>query len=73
METITFSSAQVLVFNLVSRIKSAVGLEQLKEQLVAFYAKQVDEEMDALWESGQWDEKKMNELRGSHFRTPYNK
>jgi hypothetical protein len=48
-----------------------LGLEQLREQLAAFYAKQVDDEMDSLWESGQWDEKKMNELRGSHFRTPY--
>ena len=73
METITFSPAQVHVFNLVSHIKSALGLEQLREQLAAFYAKQVDDEMDALWENGQWDEKKMNELRGSHFRTPYNK
>ena len=36
-------------------------------------AKQVDEEMDRLWENGQWDEKKLQELRGSHFRTPYNK
>ena len=61
------------MFNLVSHIKSALGLEQLREQLAAFYAKQVDDEMDALWENGQWDEKKMNELRGSHFRTPYNK
>ena len=57
METITFSPAQVHVFNLMSHIKSALGLEQLREQLSAFYAKQVDEEMDALWESGQWDEK----------------
>jgi hypothetical protein len=73
METITFSPAQVHVFNLVSHIKSALGLELLREQLAAFYAKQVDDEMDALWESGQWDEKKMNELRGSHFRTPYAK
>ena len=73
METITFSPAQVHVFNLVSHIKSALGLEQLKDQLAAFYAKQVDDEMDALWESGQWDEKQMEELRGSHFRTPYNK
>ena len=73
METITFSPAQVHVFNLVSHIKSALGLEQLKDQLAAFYAKQVDDEMDALWESGQWDEKRMEELRGSHFRTPYNK
>ena len=73
MEAITFSPAQVHVFNLVSHIKSAVGLEQLREQLAAFYAKQVDEEMDALWESGQFDEKRLKELRGSHFRTPYNK
>lgn len=73
MEAITFSPAQVHVFNLVSHIKSAMGLEQLRMQLAAFYAKQVDDEMDQLWESGQWDEKKLQELRGSHFRTPYNK
>ena len=73
MEAITFSLAQVHVFSLVSHIKSALGLERLKEQLSAFYAKQVDEEMDQLWESGQFDEKRLQELRGSHFRTPYNK
>ncbi|MCR5314342.1 MAG: hypothetical protein K6E52_00400 [Bacteroidaceae bacterium] len=73
MEAITFSPAQVHVLNLVSHIKTAMGLEQLRKQLAAFYAKQVDEEMDRLWESGQWDEKKLQELRGSHFRTPYNK
>ena len=45
----------------------------LRKQLAAFYAKQVDEEMDQLWESGKFDQKKLDELRGSHFRTPYNK
>ena len=73
METITFTPAQVHVFNLVSHIKSSVGLEQLRKQLAAFYAKQVDDEMDALWDSGKWNEKRLEELRGSHFRTPYNK
>ncbi|MBO4314529.1 MAG: hypothetical protein J5867_00985 [Prevotella sp.] len=73
METISFSPAQVHVFNLVSHIKSDLGLEQLREQLATFYAKKVDEEMDCLWESGEWDEKKLKELRGSHFRTPYKK
>jgi len=68
MEAITFSPAQVHVFNLVSHIKSALGLELLRDQLTKFYAKQVDDEMDRLWESGEWDEKKLNELRGSHFR-----
>ena len=73
MEAITFTPAQVHVLNLVSHIKSSLGLEQLRKQLAAFYAKQVDEEMDRLWESGQFDGKKLQELRGSHFRTPYNK
>ena len=73
MEAITFSPAQVHVFNLVSHINTALGLEQLRKQLAAFYAKQVDDEMDQLYESGQFDDKRMKELRGSHFRTPYNK
>jgi len=71
MEAITFSPAQVHVFNMVSHIKSAVGLEQLREQLAAFYAQKVDDEMDQLWESGEWNEEKLQSLRGSHFRTPY--
>lgn len=71
MEAITFSPAQVHVFNLVSHIKSNTGLGTLRKQLAAFYAKQIDDEMDQLWESGQWSEKKLKELRGSHFRTPY--
>ncbi len=71
MEAITFTPAQVHVFNLVSHIKSDSGLEKLRQQLAAFYAKQVDDEMDQLWESGQWNEKRLQELRHAHFRTPY--
>lgn len=73
METITFSPAQIHVFNLVSHIKSDTGLDLLRKQLAAFYAQQIDEEMDKLWESGEWNEEKLQALRGSHFRTPYNK
>ncbi len=71
MEAITFSPVQVHIFNMVSHIKTAAGLEQLRKQLALFYAKQIDEEMDALWESGDLSEKKLQELRGSLFRTPY--
>lgn len=73
MEAITFSPAQVHVFNLVSHIKTDMGLEKLRKQLAAFYAKQIDDEMDQLWESGQWNEEKLQALRTSHFRTPYTK
>ena len=73
MEAITFTPAQVQLFNLISHIRTSAGLEKLRQQLAAFYAQQVDEEMDALWDSGEFDEKKLKELRGSHFRTPYKK
>ena len=72
MEQITFSPAQIHVFNLVSHIKSETGLENLRQQLAAFYAKEIDNEMDRLWENGEWNEQKLNDLRGSHFRTSYN-
>jgi hypothetical protein len=73
MEAITFSPAQMHLFSLMSRIKTTEGLEQLKEQLAAYYANQVDAEMDKLWDSGEWNDEKLEALRGSHFRTPYNK
>ena len=71
MEAITFSPAQVHIFNMVSHITSDKALEQLREQLADFYAKQVDAEMDSLWETGEWNQQKLQSLRGSHFRTPY--
>ncbi len=73
MEAITFTPAQVQVFNLVSHIKTTAGLEKLRQQLAMFYANQIDDEMDTLWENGLFDEKRLQELRGSHFRTPYKK
>lgn len=71
MEAVTFNKAQMHVLNLLSHIKSEKALDELKDQLAAFYAKQVDDEMDKLWESGEWDEKKLEELRDAHLRTPY--
>lgn len=71
MEAVTFNQAQMHVLNLLSHIKSEKALDELKDQLAAFYAKQVDDEMDNLWESGEWDEKKLEELRDAHLRTPY--
>ena len=71
MESITFSPAQIHLLNMVSHIKSESTLEQLKEQLSLFYAKQVDEEMEALWENGEWNEQTLEELKTAHLRTPY--
>lgn len=71
MEAVTFSPAQMHLVTLMSHIKSALALEQLKDQLAEFYSRQVDEEMEQLWESGEWNEQKLESLRDAHFRTPY--
>ena len=71
MQPVNFNQAQIHLLNMASHIKTEEALKQLKQQLAAFYAKLVDEQMDELWDSGAWNEQKLTELRGSHFRTPY--
>jgi hypothetical protein len=71
MQTVTFNPAQMHVLNMASRIKTEKSLQLLKQQLAEFYAKQIDEQMDELWESGKWNEQKLADLRKAHLRTPY--
>lgn len=71
MQSITFSPAEKHIFSLVSHIKTAEGLSLLMEQLALFYAKQVDEGMDKLWDSGEWNDEKLVRLGRSHLRTTY--
>ena len=71
MQTVTFNPAQMHVLNMAARIKTEKSLQLLKQQLAEFYAKQIDEQMDELWESGKWNEQKLADLREAHLRTPY--
>ena len=71
MEAVTFSPAQMHLVTLMSHIKSTAALEQLKDQLADFYARQIDEDMEKLWASGEWNEQKLESLKDAHFRTPY--
>ena len=71
MEAVTFSPAQMHLITLMSHIKSSVALDQLKDQLADFYARQIDEDMEKLWESGEWNEQKLQSLQNAHFHTSY--
>ena len=71
MEAVTFTPAQVHVLNMASRMKTERSLERLQEQLAKFYAELVDQEMEELWESGAWNEQKLEDLRHAHLRTSY--
>ncbi len=43
----------------------------MKRFLVAFFAERVDAGMDALWESGEWNEQTLKDLSNAHYRTAY--
>lgn len=72
MENTVMNLAQQHVLKLVSHIKTEKGLEELKDQLVEYYARKVDEGMEQLWDSGTWNEETLKNLKDAHYRTPYN-
>ena|GEM_PF-1252824 len=46
-------------------------LEHSRKSMSHVIARYVDEEVDKLWESGQWDDKKNEAILNEHLRTPY--
>jgi hypothetical protein len=68
MKSTVFNEAQLHILNMASHIKTAANLEKLKNQLAQFYAQQIDEEMESLWQTGELNEDKLNDLRTAHMR-----
>ena len=56
---------------LLGHFKTEEQVNELRQVVCDYYARKIDEEIDKLWESGEWDEKKLEELRDAHLRTPY--
>jgi len=46
-------------------------LEELKSCLADFYARQVQEEADRLWDEGTLNGKAIEQILSEHLRTPY--
>ena len=52
-------------------MKSDKELLEVKQVLSSYLASKLDEEMDELWDSGQWNNEKNEALLKEHLRTPY--
>ena len=55
METTTLNQAQLSVLRLLGSMKTVEEVNELRQVICDYYARRVDEEVDKLWESGQWD------------------
>ncbi len=71
MERTIFNKAQLEMLDIMAGIRTEEELNALKHTISEFYAKRADEEMEKLWESGQWNEQTLKELGEAHYRTPY--
>jgi len=73
MERTYFNQTQLHLLKMFSYAKTDEDLQDIKDALCEYFAKKVDEEMDKLWESGEWNEEKNEAVLKEHLRTPYEK
>lgn len=66
-------AAQLEVYQALKNIQTESELNELKLVLSNFFASRAQKEIDHLWDEKKLDQKKLDELRGQHLRTPYNK
>ena len=72
METMSaMNSAQVEVMNMMSFVNTKSSWLRMKEALAEYFAKQLDNEIDGLWENGTLTDEKVQSFATLHERTPY--
>ena len=62
MDRTVFNKAQLEMLDIMAGIRSEEELEELKHVISEFYARRADEELDKLWQSGEWNEQTLKEL-----------
>lgn len=65
------NSAQIELLDAMASVKGESELMALKHAISEFFARRADEEMERLWQSGEWDEQTLENLKNAHHRTPY--
>ena len=63
--------AQLKLMNAAANVTSQDDLDALRLTLSLFFAGLAQKAIDKMWDEGTFDQKKLDELRGQHLRTPY--
>ncbi len=62
------NEAQLSVLRLLATMKSVDEVHELRQIISNYYAQKATEEMDKLWESGEWSEEKNEAVLSEHLR-----
>ena len=72
MAATVFNPVQQHLLRMFAYDSSEEHLKEIKEVLAAYFARKVDDEMDALLNEGKIDANVIEEWGKEHMRTPYN-
>lgn len=67
----SLNPAQMLVVESFASVTSEEELAALTKLLKNFYAERLEQELDKCWEDGSFGQKKLDQLKTEHLRTPY--
>ena len=67
----TLNEAQLNILRLLGRLKTLEQMNELRQIISNYYAQKATEEMDKLWDTGEWDNEKNEAVLKEHLRTPY--
>jgi hypothetical protein len=70
-QVIKFNQAQRDVLNVVSLLKSDEDVKALRKVLIDFVNNRLQQELDKLWDSGEWSEEKLQQMSKENLRTHY--
>ncbi len=65
------NEAQLGILRLLGRMKTLEQVNELRQIISNYYAQKATDEMDRLWDTGEWSEEKNNSILTEHLRTPY--
>lgn len=68
--TTKLNPIQLHLLQMFEHLKEGTELDNLKEVLVAYYARRVDEASERIWEEKNLTDADMNDLLKAHLRSP---
>ncbi|RYF69525.1 MAG: hypothetical protein EOO39_17390 [Cytophagaceae bacterium] len=75
METLQspLNEAQLELLRMFARPVEDADWQHIKAMITDYFAAKAIHEANEVWERGNWDNSKVDELLGVHLRTPYRK
>ena len=65
------NGAQMAMMQAISSVQTQEELDELQFTISKFFADKAQAEIEAMWNNGQLNQAKLDEIRKMHLRTPY--